>query len=174
MAHSVELVFDAATDAAVRAEWDALAAAGLPSQARHTSATNRPHVTLVVSGRIDAGVDPLLAEPAATLPLPCRLGAPMVFGHRRSVTLVRLVVPDAALLALHRRVFDVTLPHQNAGPFPHAVPGGWTPHVTLCRRLPLDDLPAALRLLDDGDDVAGVFAGMRRWDGDAKVDTHIR
>lgn len=45
------------TDAIIRGEWAALADAGLPSQARHRSPTNLPHVTLSVADRIDAAVD---------------------------------------------------------------------------------------------------------------------
>ena len=55
MAHSVELLFDQSTDAAIRRQWAALADAGLPSQANHPSPTNRPHVTLTVAQRIDPG-----------------------------------------------------------------------------------------------------------------------
>ncbi len=45
---SLELVFDDESDAAIRGEWDALVAADLPSQARHTGESNRPHITLLV------------------------------------------------------------------------------------------------------------------------------
>ncbi|OFJ51472.1 2'-5' RNA ligase family protein [Mycolicibacterium grossiae] len=171
MAHSIELTFDAATDAAVRREWDALADAGLPSQARHRSPTNRPHVTMTVADHIAPNVDDALRAAALALPLDCRLGAPLIFG-RHALTLVRLVVPSEGLLALHRRLADLAGPHQRSGPFPHARPDEWTPHVTLCRRLAPVDLPAALAVLGS-DDVPGRFAGLRRWDGDARIDTVI-
>ena len=45
--HALELVPDDAGRAAVRALWDALREAGLPSQADHTGASNQPHVTVV-------------------------------------------------------------------------------------------------------------------------------
>ena len=171
MAHSVELLFDQNTEAAVRREWVALAEAGLPSQARHRSPTNRPHVTLTVAERIDPSVDAELREPAGGLPLECRIGAPVVFGHQ-SLTLVRLVVPSTGLLLLQQSVDAICAPYLARGPFQHVRPGQWTPHVTLSRRLASSDLAAALDVLGGGD-VVGTFAGLRRWDGDARVDTAI-
>ncbi|MFS0865779.1 2'-5' RNA ligase family protein [Microbacterium sp. 179-B 1A2 NHS] len=49
---SIELLLDEATERAVRAEWAALAAAGLSSLGRHPSPSNRPHVTLLVRERV--------------------------------------------------------------------------------------------------------------------------
>ncbi len=170
-AHSIELLFDGVTEAAIRQDWTALADAGLPSQAHHRSPTNRPHVTVAVSDHIDAAVDDSLRRPAALLPLPCRIGAPMVFGHR-SLTLVRLVVPSVALLRFHESVSALCAPHSSPGPFPHSLPGQWTPHVTLCRRLAPSDLPEALATIG-AEDVTGAFGRLRRWDGDARVDTPI-
>ncbi|KAA0101285.1 2'-5' RNA ligase family protein [Mycolicibacterium sp. P1-18] len=172
MAHSVELLLDQETDDAIRRQWDALAEAGLPSQAHHRSETNRPHVTLTVGARIDSAVDGALRELAGRLPLPCRIGAPLVFGHR-SLVLARLVVPDRDLLDFHAAVDGICAPHLPSGPFPHARPGQWTPHVTLARRLAPADLAAALDAVaaDAADD--GTFARLRRWDGDARVDTVI-
>lgn len=171
MAHSVELVFDRDTDEAMRRDWTALADAGLPSQARHRSPSNRPHVTLAVSDRIDPVVDAALSAPAGRLPLECRIGAPILFG-RKVLTLVRLIVPSAGLLALHESVDAICAPHMTPEPFPHSRPGQWTPHVTLCRRLRSEDVAAALGVIGT-DDVLGVFAGLRRWDGEAKTEHPI-
>ncbi|TPG32239.1 2'-5' RNA ligase family protein [Mycolicibacterium hodleri] len=171
MAHSVELLFDENTDAAIRRQWSALADAGLPSQANHTSPSNRPHVTLSVAQRIDSAVDATLREPGRQLPLDCLIGAPLIFG-RKSVTLARLIVPTAELLRLHRSVDSICAPHLPSAPFAHARPGHWSPHVTLARRLAPADLAAALEAID-ADDIPGTFAGLRRWDGDARVDTVI-
>jgi 2'-5' RNA ligase len=171
MAHSVELLFDQETDDAIRRQWAALAEAGLPSQAHHRSPTNRPHVTLTVAARIDPVVDAELRELAGRLPLPCRIGAPLVFGHR-SLVLARLIVPNRDVLEFHEAVDGVCEPHLPSGPFPHARPGQWTPHVTLARRLAPADLAAALDAVS-ADAADGTFAGLRRWDGDARVDTVI-
>ncbi|MFB2583683.1 2'-5' RNA ligase family protein [Herbiconiux liukaitaii] len=45
---SLELLLDEATEARIRSEWAALAAAGLSSLAAHTAPSNRPHITLLV------------------------------------------------------------------------------------------------------------------------------
>lgn len=51
MVHSIELVFDSDTEAAIRRIWAGLAAAGIPSQAP----ASRPHVSLAVAERIGPG-----------------------------------------------------------------------------------------------------------------------
>ena len=173
MAHSVELLFEAETEGALRGAWDALAEAGLPSQARHTAASNRPHVTLVVADSIAPAVDGELIALADLLPLDCVVGAPLLFGAGR-FTLARLIVPSAALLSLQARVHEICLPHLSPGPAPHTVPGRWTPHATLGRRLNSVQLGAAVDLVPDvGVDVAGRFVALRRWDGDQRMEHHL-
>ena len=173
MVHSVELLFDPTTDAAVRQAWNDLAQNGIRSLAGHQSPTNRPHVTLTVAGSMGDGVDDALAPLLACLPFHCVLGAPMLFGHGRSVTLVRLVVPTAELLRLQQEVHRTCLPHMTEEPLPHTNPGHWTPHVTLSRRVPVDQLSAALALPGVTQDVFATAVGLRHWDGNAKVEHPI-
>lgn len=168
MAHSVELLFDPDTDAAIRRQWTALAAAGLPSLAHHRSPTNRPHVTLTAAQRIGPAADGALAGLAGLLPIPCVIGALVVFG-RQKVSLVRLVLPSQDLLELHRSVSERVVPQTSSGAYPHTLPGDWTPHVSLCRRLPAEQLPAALDVIV-AESIEGTLVGLRRWDGDARVD----
>lgn len=165
MAHSVELLLDAEGDQEIRGIWDALAEAGVHSQAAHRAPSNRPHVTMTVSAAISGAADAELAAVASGLPLPCRIGAPILFG-RGPFTLARLVVPSAELVGLHARVYRICLPHMPSGAFAHAAPGHWTPHVTLARRLDGALLERAMPLV--GKEMDGTFAGLRRWDGDAK------
>lgn len=172
MVHSVELLVDDATDAAVRDIWARLHTAGLPSRATHTAPSNRPHVTLAVGERLAGAADAELAELTGRLPLPCRLGAPLVFGHGR-MTLALLVVPTVDLLDLHRQVHRICLPHMASGPYPHTAPGGWTAHVTLARRVRHDQIAAALDLVAAHAEIEGAFTGLRHWDGDAKVEYPI-
>jgi len=153
---SIELLLDAGTETAVRAEWEALAAAGLPSLASHTGPSNQPHITVLVRPELEPfDVDDLVAP----LPLPLILGGPMLFGAGERRVLVRSVVPTEALLALHAAVHGRVGPGQDAR---HTRPGEWMPHVTLARRLRLGDVPAALAAV--GDELRGQVSGMRRWD----------
>lgn len=167
MVHSVELVFDPDTEAAVRVIWDDLTEAGVRSQAAHTAPSNRPHVTLAVADGMDDSVHDALRPVLRHLPLACTIGAPMLFG-RRDFTLVRLVVPSAGLLSLHFDVHGACLPFMPAGPLPHSQPGKWTPHVTLARRVRADQLRAALTVRSLGRDLSAAAVGIRHWDGNTK------
>lgn len=173
MVHSVEALFDVATETSVRGLWDGLAAAGVPSQAGHTAPSNRPHVTLTVAEQMDDDVDAALRPLLDRLPLPCVIGAPMLFGGGRTVTLVRLVVPSADLLALHADIHETCAPHMPKGVLPHAEPGRWTPHVTLGRRIPPDLVPLALSVPGIAGDIDAEITTLRHWDGNAKQEHWI-
>lgn len=165
MAQSVELLMDSRTDGAVRDQWAALAAAGLPSPALRGGQSHRPHVTLAARRALDVACEPALAVAMDALPLPLRLGALACFG-RGPYVLVRLVVASRALLDLQAAVTGVL------GPDPatdrHFAPGRWTPHVTLARRLPARQVGAAVTVLAAGRDLEGTAVACRRWDGDAR------
>lgn len=158
---SVELLLDESSDAHVRGQWHALADAGLPSQAQHTGVTNAPHVTLAMREVVDGGREPLLREVVADLPLPVRLGALAVFGRHRYV-LVRLLVADPALLALHCAVAEVLGPASDGELLTE--PGRWTPHVTLARGLDATGVGRALQALGGSRPVQGEAVDCRRWD----------
>lgn len=163
MVHSVELVFDPDTEAAVRHIWDGLRDAGIPSQAP----ASRPHATLTVAERIDPVVDSLLASFGDRFPLPCRIGAPLFFGRAKAV-LARLVVPTAELLDVHAEVYRMCLPHLSPGPMPNASPGHWIGHVTLARRVEPRQMGRAVRIAGKPPEIVGRVVGLRRWDGNAK------
>lgn len=164
MVHSVELVFDGDTEAVIRRIWAELADAGVPSQAP----ASRPHVTLTVADRIDPQVDTALAAITDRLPLACTLGATLIFGRSHGV-LARLVVPTMDLLELHAQVHRLCAPHLAPGPKANVLPGQWTGHVTLARRVGPAQLGRAQRIAGRAD-IAGRFVGLRRWDGYARVE----
>ncbi|WP_181429086.1 2'-5' RNA ligase family protein [Curtobacterium sp. MCSS17_008] len=160
---SIELVLAPDPDAAVRAAWDALIAADLPSLGR--SGTNSPHVTL-------AAGDDLPVPDGFDVPVPTsvRLGGLLLFpaGPDRSV-LVRAVVVDPELAAFHAAVHRVA---------PDAVetssPGAWSPHVTFARRVRDADLPravAALRAAPLPETLT--IGGVRHWDGETRTVTPV-
>lgn len=163
MVHTIELVFDDDTGSAIRQLWTDLAAAGIPSQAP----ASRPHVTMVVADRIGDDVDTLLTPLSRRMPLPCTIGAPVLFG-RGSAILARLVVPTTELLALHAEAHRQCLPHLVPGPAPNSLPGQWTAHVTMARRVHGAALGRALRIAGRPTQLTGSFAGLRRWEGDKR------
>lgn len=153
---SIELLLDADTESRVRADWDSLAAAGLSSIGANPSASNRPHITLLVRPELSPQS---FAHAIAALPIVVALGAPIVFRHGDRGVLARPVLPSEDLLALHHAVHAAVPPGEDA---PHTAPGEWTPHVTLARRLRLDSLDDALRVL--GPAHTGTGVALRRWD----------
>jgi 2'-5' RNA ligase len=168
MVGSIELVFDRDTEAAIRNIWEALAAAGIPSQAP----ASRPHVTLAVAEAIAPDVDEPLRAVSERLPLPCVIGAPLLFG-RASAVFARLVVPTEELLALHAEVHRCCGPHLRPGPMPNSLPGQWTAHVTMARRVGGAQLGRALRVAGRPAQIEGSFTGLRRWDGNKKAEHPI-
>ncbi|MGE2713849.1 2'-5' RNA ligase family protein [Mycolicibacterium litorale] len=172
MVHSVEVLFDPDTDAAVHRIWDGLSAAGIRSQSANRSPSNRPHVTLTVAEDMAGGVDDALRPLLGMLPMDGLIGAPMLFGAR-TLVLVRLLVPSVPLLEFHREVDRLCRPHIVGAPLPHTAPGQWTPHVTLARRVPPDQLPAAMAVRGLGADLRCRIVGLRHWDGNNRVEYPI-
>ncbi|MBT3167600.1 2'-5' RNA ligase family protein [Streptomyces sp. Vc74B-19] len=130
---TVELLLDEAADAAVREAWRRLADAGLPSQARHRSPTNSPHLTLASCPELTAPIRWELAEVAAALPLPVRFDGGIRFERPTSVLAWSLEL-DSTLAGLHRRVWEAVVsdsPPETLSPFHE--PGRWSPHITLGR-----------------------------------------
>lgn len=165
MVHSIELVFDRDTEAAIRRIWAELATAGIPSQAP----ASRPHVTLAVAERITPDVDALLRPLAQQLPLRCAVGAALLFGRSNAV-LARLIVPTADLLALHAEVHRICGPYLTPGPMSNSLPDRWTGHVTLARRVGGAQLGRALRIAGRPAEIGGSFAALRRWDGNKRTE----
>jgi len=168
MVHSFELVFDSETEAAIRGIWEALAGAGIPSQAP----ASRPHVTLAVADSIDPRVDGLLRTVSERLPSVAAVGAPVLFG-RASVVFARLIVPTSELLALHAEVHRLCRSQLTPEPMANSLPGQWTAHVTLARRVGGHQLGRALRIAGRPSQIDGRFVGLRRWDGNMRVEHPI-
>ncbi|MBX9363883.1 2'-5' RNA ligase family protein [Streptomyces sp. WAC04114] len=168
---TVELLLDEAAEQAVREAWRRLADAGLPSQARHRSPTNSPHITLAACPELTAPIRWELAEAAAALPLPVRCTGVVRFERPTSVLAWALDL-DSALAALHRRVWEAVAsdsPLETLNPFHE--PGRWAPHITLGRTrragayadrripelLPAPPLPIRLTTLRSYDTLTGTL-----------------
>ena len=136
---ALELRLSAADDALVRDVWEALRAAGLPSQADHRSASNAPHVTLpspAAPGGTITG-DEAAAAVGPLLPAPLRIGGTVLFGRDRPTVAWLLEASADLALAVERR---------SAQRDPTAF-RPWIPHLSLARRVP-------------GQDVSGVLAAV--------------
>ena len=168
---SLELLLDPDTEAQIRAEWQALADAGLSSLAAHTAPSNRPHITLLVRPSLPQLARDQLSELVA-LPLALTVGDPILFGAGDRRVLVRSVVPTKELLRLHATIHTIAGVGEDAA---HTRPGEWTPHISLARRIRVDSIPQALRILDDeGATVASAQAtSLRRWDSASASVTHL-
>lgn len=180
MTHSIEFLFDAASDRWFRDQWAALAAADLPSQGTHRASSNRPHVTALAARHIDPVVDDrlreLLSHPETAMPVSVWPGPLIILGRGAHRVLARSITPAPELLALQSAVTGSV--HEIAGDtvgYPHCLPGRWTPHVTLARRMPPDRIGAALTTLAafDDRDRAVDLVRIRRWDGDTAVETAL-
>lgn len=152
--HSLELIPDQAGDAAVRADWQALRDARLPSQLDREGTTNTPHVTLVAARSLpDEAIDVARARLGSLLPVRARAAGLVLLGGER-VTVARVLDIDDDVV---RRVLAVRV----------QVPGrqhvGWLPHVTLARRLDRDEAQAAIDVLGHTD-VEFRLTAIRRWD----------
>ncbi|WP_433063429.1 2'-5' RNA ligase family protein [Dactylosporangium sp. CS-033363] len=134
---------DPVLDSGIRALWDRLLAAGLPSLATHRHPTNRPHLTLHT-------LPTLASLPPLTLPVAAHLGPVRLLGR----ALVRSVTPTAELLALRPG-------------------GDWVPHISLALNVPPPVRAAALALLADVPDAHGQFVAARSYDTETRTVTAL-
>ena len=171
---SLELLLDPDLEARIRAEWQALAAAGFSSLAAHTSPSNRPHITCVVRPSIPP-LSRAELNSAVSLPLDLEIGDPIFFGEGDRRVLARSVVPTAQLIDFHTALH--TLIGDGVVDAPHTRPGEWVPHISLARRIRTADIPQALQLIDDAhaSPPSGVAAAthLRRWDADTATITEM-
>jgi 2'-5' RNA ligase len=167
---SVELLLDASGEELLRSDWDALKRAGLPSQANHTGASNRPHITLLAAPRIATEYDATLGSLARTLPLPVSIAGLVLFRTGRGQVLARLGVVSGALLALHGAVHEALRDVPDiAG---NCVPDRWVPHITLARGMDPGQVAVAAGLLPR-DQGPLMLTALRRWDSHEKTTTAL-
>jgi 2'-5' RNA ligase len=154
----VELLGDDGLDRSVRAAWQRLDQAGLPSLARHRHPTNRPHLTLASADGFPPGAAAAIAEALRALPIQVRLGGLHYFGGRAGV--LAWAVDGDDLRDLQAHVWSAL---GGAGRNPQHDPQTWTPHVSLARRIRPDQEELATRVIGpDGAD--GEFNRARSYD----------
>lgn len=142
MALSVCLLLDDRADRTLRALWQRLEVAGVPTLRTHTHGRHVPHLTL--ASLIDYDLE---AVRTALGTLPVQPPEPVVldaFGlFRRSRCWLGLA-PTPALVARQQAAVAAA---RGAGARVHRSyePGAWIPHLTLAPRLHLDQLPVVAR-----------------------------
>lgn len=161
--HALELIPDEAGCAAVRADWQRLRDAGLPSQLDHRGSSNAPHLTVVSAPLLpEAAIDVATARVGALLPVSGRAAGLLLLGGDK-LTVARALDLDDDVV---RRVLAVRV-H-----VPDRAHLGWLPHVTLARRLDRADAQRAVDVLGH-EDVTLTFTELRRWDPDLGAVTRI-
>ena len=167
MAQSVELTLDPSAEAALVAQWDRLAGAGVAKPQRSDPAGNhRPHLTLYAADAIPEPAESELSAIVADIDLTVRVGAVMIFGPRNGTCiLVRQVLASVVLLQLQQRVALAC----EADPKGQFGAGRWSPHVTLARRVLSDDVGKAVSVLGSYGEVDARIQRCRRWDGNRRT-----
>ena len=167
MAQSVELILEAPIEAAIRGEWDRLAAAGLPSLQRTSAGPeHRPHITLFAADAISPEIDVALPEVFVGLDLTIRIGPLMVFGRRPGqLILVRAVAASRPLLELQARTAALC----RADPVGQFGAGLWFPHITYARRMYHDQIGQAVRVVGADPNYLARVRHCRRWDGSRRT-----
>lgn len=160
-AHALELVLAGSDDRAVRRRWSLLEEAGVPSAARHTGATHRPHVTVAGGPRPSEQV---LARAAGLLgpllPQDLPVSGLGVLGRPARAVLVELVAPSLDVRTAREEVVALW-----AG----ADDRPWLPHLTLAPRLAPDAVASALAALGEESretDGRRRVVALRWWDPD--------
>ena len=175
MVQSVELLLEPEAERGVLRVWEALSEAGLPSQARHTAPSNRPHTTLVAVPDLSAEAESAVASAVrGRLPVDAVWGDVTLFG-RGPWVLVRLLEPSDGMRALQAAVAAACgVPGDSL-----SSPDRWTPHVTLARRVGQGDVERAVALVTavvQREAPAGmpvVSPVVRRWDGSRRVEWEV-
>jgi hypothetical protein len=136
---ALECYLDSDASRRIRALWDALEAAGVPSLRGLTHRRHRPHVSLVAA----SSLDPVAVEAAlAGLPAAPPLGYVGQFVGR-VLWLGPVTTPE--LLAHHAAVHG-RLRAAGIGTDEVYRPGAWVPHCTVSMRVPGQMLTDAVRL----------------------------
>ena len=161
-AHSLDLVLAPEHDRAVRARWDALHAAGLPSLTTHRSSSNAPHLTVLSApGFENAVLQDARELLRPLLPILLPVAGLTVLGSGPFVLTEALAVPPGlhtAAAELRRMCGGENRP--------------WIPHVTLAARLDATAVGRALEVLSDVPAPRALEAvALRRWDPDRRETT---
>jgi 2'-5' RNA ligase len=162
----VELLLEPAAERAVLDVWRALLDAGLPSQARHTAPSNRPHVTLVAVPEVP-DEEAVVQAVRGRLPVDAAWG-PVAFFGRGPWVLVHLLEPRDGMRDLQAAVAaEIGVAADGT-----SAPDHWRPHVTLARRVSAAERERAAEIAgtQPHTGMPVLATAVRRWDGTRKVE----
>jgi 2'-5' RNA ligase len=168
LTQSVELLLDDTADAEIRLQWDRLGDAGLPTARRtEPSPHHAPHVSLWAGGRLRDAAESRLPPLFTDLDLEVVIGGLLLFGpNRGGYILVRQVMVSTALATLQQRVVEIC----GSGYGGQFRDGRWSPHITLARRVRVDQLgPSLAALAGSPPELVARVRRARRWDSDRQV-----
>lgn len=141
MPFAIELYFDAASEAKLRALWNALVACGVRLE-RHNA--SRPHLSLAVCDELQIERTEALVNGLASTSEQFSLVFPAlgIFpGAKHVLFLAPKVTPELLLL---QRNFLSQFQSAANGLWEHYLPDRWNPHCTLAARIPRSRLANAL------------------------------
>lgn len=141
MAQALEFFFDDEADAAVRALWQRLEQAGVPSLASRSHRRHRPHVSFAIASVIPPKARKNLAGQLRLLSLPALWLYTLGTFPTQENALFLGAVTDAEVLAVHSAVHDV-LAGNVRDPWAYYLPGAWVPHCALAQDLDAAQLAA--------------------------------
>lgn len=159
MADVLAVFFDDEADAAVRALWQRLERAGVPSLSSRTHRNHRPHVSFAVAGAIPAKARTALRRDLELLSLPnlwlYTLGT---FPTNENVLFLGAVA-DTELIAVHSAVHDA-LAGKVRNPSAYYLPGAWVPHCALAEDITPEQFVAGMAALHPIEPIRATIAGL--------------
>lgn len=167
-------VFDPQSEAALRAGWQSVVAAGVSSIM--PGLDYPPHMTLFLSETMDRSALRKAFQPLAakTQPFPMAFAALGIFPGESDVVFLSPIV-NQALLDLHAAFWRAAETHVHAIPAYYS-PGQWVPHVTLAFAIPpaqLGTVTSALACapLPRYGQITGILFGDFELEGGSQLET---
>ena len=146
MALAVCLLFDRRSERAVRALWDRLEQAGVPSLRSHTHGQHVPHVSYAVLRSWEqTAVTAALADIGGGAPVDLSFDGIGLFRRGRTWLVAGV---SADFVARQQRVVEAVTA-TGAELHKHYRPGTWLPHCSLAPRATLAQLPVAVAAVLD-------------------------
>ncbi len=146
MALAVCLLFDRRSERAVRALWDRLEQAGVPSLRSHTHGQHVPHVSYAVLRSWEqTAVTAALADIAGGAPVDLSFDGIGLFRRGRTWLVAGV---SADFVARQQRVVEAVTA-TGAELHKHYRPGTWLPHCSLAPRATLAQLPVVVAAVMD-------------------------